>query len=408
LKYVGELRDKYEGGYQVISIDDLDLNRLNGIQKGIKVFEGMHIREIILVISLLKDIAINRGCSNNCTHCGHDAKPKEEPPNWKNARTKNISEMSWSDFKDLTDGVKDLRARIGCEENIDFYYDDSASIAPFVDSDCIEIEMHGRGGKKYDITDVVDGIWDGFGKETLVDTSGWYKKHRKRQQRAEKIVDYFSKEENVKKLHILNISMNPFHSTLEKSLGYKQSGEHRKSEKFKNLYIDRMVNVLYTFTPLFDKLENKFQVLRYGFENSDKECPVEHTKGWFEQNIYNEIIENLKEKYREDNKSEEEIEKIVNYINLSVTSGGVSDAGRAKELKGKKQSKSTWDIKRLYEYVDRKMVSITLDSNGRPYAFLGEYAAQVPLEAELNFRNINKNTRDFVCEHKSKKVKCYE
>ena len=57
------------------------INKLEGIQHGIKVFKNMSIKEIAFFLSTIAEFATLRGCYNNCAHCYADAKPpiKEKP-----------------------------------------------------------------------------------------------------------------------------------------------------------------------------------------------------------------------------------------------------------------------------------------------------------------------------------------
>lgn len=79
-----------------------DLNKLDGIQEGINVFNGLNMKEIAFVADTVAEITVNRGCRNICAHCYASAKaPIKETAN-------QINKMSWNDFTSLTDGFEEL------------------------------------------------------------------------------------------------------------------------------------------------------------------------------------------------------------------------------------------------------------------------------------------------------------
>ena len=51
-----------------------DLKALEGLQNGIKIFEGLSFPQIGYLISNLTSIIVQRGCNNNCLYCFADAK----------------------------------------------------------------------------------------------------------------------------------------------------------------------------------------------------------------------------------------------------------------------------------------------------------------------------------------------
>ena len=94
-------------GVEDFGIYNLNLDKLNGIQEGIKVFDGLNMKEIAFVSQSILEVAVNRGCNNMCAHCYADAKPhiKEDET--------HINKMSWNDFTNLTEGYKELNKRLG-------------------------------------------------------------------------------------------------------------------------------------------------------------------------------------------------------------------------------------------------------------------------------------------------------
>ncbi len=76
-KYLNEQKNilKETTANESINIDNFDLKKLEGIQKGIKVFDGLTMKEIAFIASITQEFALTRGCSNQCAHCYVDANP---------------------------------------------------------------------------------------------------------------------------------------------------------------------------------------------------------------------------------------------------------------------------------------------------------------------------------------------
>lgn len=224
-----------------ISLRDFYLDRLNGIQRGIEVFKGMTMKEIDFIFNNLSHIMIYRGCSNKCSSCIVKADT-------------HVESMAWEDFYSLMDGIYQLRQRLGF--NIIKKMND---ISLFRDADCIEMELKDRKGQIYDFVDINNLLYKATGKMGMFDTSGWSPTSIKHQKRAEKIVKYFSEEENLAKVSEINISVNPFHDLNELSIRCAQNGDPDGAIKYRELYTDRMANAIFTFTPLLKK--DKFNFL---------------------------------------------------------------------------------------------------------------------------------------------------
>lgn len=56
--------------------DDFDLDRMEDLLVGIKVFEGLTIKDIAAITDNLEAILMQRGCRHQCSHCGADAGKK--------------------------------------------------------------------------------------------------------------------------------------------------------------------------------------------------------------------------------------------------------------------------------------------------------------------------------------------
>ena len=177
-----------------INIKGLSLQKLNGIQKGIEVFDGLTMREIAFMLN----------------------KPI----------------------------IKELEFRM--DNKVSLF----SEMGLFLDSDCIDIELEDKNGKKYDWVDCARLLGDDIEKVTpLFDTSGWNPKSKKYQARAEKFVD-FVLEHEPDELDDINVSINPYHSIYAKAKELEKEGNTEKAAELKQRYAQRIANVLFTFSPL--------------------------------------------------------------------------------------------------------------------------------------------------------------
>ncbi len=229
-----------------LSTEKLDFEKLNGIQKGLKTFEGMSMKEVAFVVHNFKSILVSRGCVNQCAHCLAGAEPSQKYK----FDERYITKMSWEDFTTTMQDFGELHRRLG--PKVDMQAPESSTHLLFYDSDCINIETEDKQGNKYDYVDMDKVIERNIDSYALFDTSGWPPNDKKLQERAEKIVKYFMRERD-ESGNTVNISINPFHMLNVQSLRYKKDGNLEKAEELKNKYTDRIANALFTFTPLIIK-----------------------------------------------------------------------------------------------------------------------------------------------------------
>ena len=249
-KELNLLKTEMPDDFDTISITDFNLDKLNGIQYGIELFaphgkyDGMTAKEIVFAIRELS-ILLNRGCYNQCSHCYMNAIPP--------AKLTGATSFTYEDFKKILDGVSELISRIeACGVDLSFTSID----ALFSDSDCIDIEIKDENGKKYDIVDCFSLLqkYPNIKTSGLIDTSGWTPSSTVHQKRAEKLVEFIQDmygDENFKNKSVRTIivSVNPFHCLYQKYIDLKDK-DPQKAQKYRDLYIKRMANVLYTFSPL--------------------------------------------------------------------------------------------------------------------------------------------------------------
>lgn len=386
-------------------IYELNLNKLDGIQEGIKVFEGLNLKEIAFIAKTFTSIALKRGCHNICSHCYAEAKPPIK-------ETENtINKMSWEDFTSLTDGFEELNNRLG------FYISNTIKtfkrpvykyIVPFHDADCSDLVIRDKNGIEHDFIDIAERIYNSCGIHVVFDTASWTPKNTDVQKRVEKIVEYYSKKENLQKIDQFNLSFNPFHALNTKSILEKRLGHSENSDKFRDIYTSRIANALFTLTPIIKT--KQFDIINRSIAGK----AFEGSKG-FEiddlDDLFSEVMSKLKKLYQEDFKNEQKYIKDKNQIlqNLQIINrrmnqnpADFTEVGRAVETFGKDNHyyKHAEDKRNYYrnivkesnkarDFVDFDFYGI-IDANGDYY--LTTFWNTFPTELKLNFSNKGKKT----------------
>lgn len=382
-----------------------DLEKLNGIQNGIKIFEGMNAKEIAFICDNINEIATYRGCSGYCGHCYTNAKSPIKEDN------KHINKMSFEDYKTLTDGFKTLRQRLGFNPYKSCYYPD---ISLFRDADCLEIELKDKQGNTYDFIDLANMAYDSFKKEILFDTRGWSKSNKKMQERAEKFVKYYSNPKNANKLSQINISINPFSWLNMQAVNALNKNDIEKAKLNIDAYVSRMANVLFTFTPL---LENKkFDVIVRAFSDDTEGDFAEYYKESYIRDINCLIVEKLAQLYKQDLhgeqkviKSEKELTQNINkffYILTTEIETDLAISGRIRDIIPPNH-KNKYNLTRNQQdqIIDDFIFNIneelfnssnftkTIDANGQ--IFLTNPFTVIPTDLRLNLENKDKLTQKF-------------
>lgn len=382
---------------------DFSLNRLDGIQEGIKVFEGLNMKEIAFMMRTITEFGINRGCHNMCSHCYADAKPPIKET------ADKINKMSWNDFKSMTDGFKELNERLG------FYAsapDDLSSkrsyLSPFHDADGINIMLKDNDGGEHDFIDIANALYDSLGVPIVFDTAGWTPWDTNLQKRAEKIVKYFSDAKNGSKLYQFNLSLNPFHALHTKQVLLERTGDVKRAEKFKDLYIDRMANALFTFTPMLHREETGviqrvassdekvFDGFRYEDMEKLKKSIVDRVREYYE------IDAECDQKYAKGrlgiDVNMRNVERLMNF----EVKRGVTLAERGQDIFGKDNRHAinsgntayndkmhVLSLKSAKDFLKGNYSGI-LDANGKYY--LTTWVSTYPTGIKLNFENADKLT----------------
>ncbi len=376
-----------------INLEKCDLKQLEGIQHGIEAFEGLNIKQIYFLYKHLSTIMLMRGCSNGCVHCYADAKPIAT-----NLKPSQINSMSWEDFNSITSGFKKLDERLGFNKNNKNPIA-KPFIIPFHDADSMEIIIKDKNGKEYDMTDIAKVIKNDMDRAVLFDTAGWDPKSTKMQQRAEKYVEFLKTSDDFISIHI---SLNPFHKLHAKYIEYLKS-DPVKASKYRKLYTDRMANVFYTFTPLFEK--KNFRLLNRAISESGN-CDPNYKKS-AHQELISEIREKLKEKYIESGMSRDEVTHKMNLFDkktMQINTKKLFATGRMENL-FPKYSKEHILPKILHKLnikfpqdVVQKHAHLLIDCNGK--AYMADLIDVIPTDIQMNINNKDKTTIRFQSDFK--------
>lgn len=283
-----------------LNIWKFDLDKLEGLQNGIKVFEGVSLKEIAFLANLLTEVAIVRGCNNNCAHCYADAKPIQKETH------DHISRMDYEDFTNLTEGFKELNKRLGF--NI-FNLSRTYYTTLFHDADCSQVYLKDKDGNIHDWEELAREFYEVSEIPQLFDTAGWYLQDKEAQKRVEKYVNSLTlNPQNNAFIDGFNISVNPYHSMYFKTVENMRKGNKAKEEFFREKNAQRVANMLFTLTPLL-KLDNYFlacvtRAMANGTKNS---------YGFSEKdliNTYNQyFLKELKNMYEQDFQTEQKVIK---------------------------------------------------------------------------------------------------
>ena len=404
-----------------IDFQEYDLNKLEGIQQGIKIFDGLSMKEIAFLFEDLHAIAVKRGCSNQCLHCYASAKPVGKD------HDDYITRMPFEDFAEMTKGMKTLRNRIGVnlvkhngKPYTDLYYD----------ADGMEISLLDKNGKEHDFTELNDMFYDATKTKGIFDTAGWNPNNPKMQERAEKYVAYFQDLNNEDKMFQINLSISPFNAIYAKAieLGFdpknysvksqpwhpENNGEKQNiAEKLYNIYIDRMANMMLVFAPLTNS--DKFSVISRPVSDFEKNME-HHTVSDYRQ-IKKHILDTLHEKMQLDVATDKKYVKNKRNVNhfmykyallMNNIDTDMQASGRFKELYKKRNPEATekdfeinfprvFQTKENYKHLKTNKNLKTLpmkylkiiDTNGKLYMYDG--FRFIPTEVHLNLGTKYKN-----------------
>ena len=400
-----------------INYKALDFDKLEGIQNGIKLFDGMTIKEIFVYFKNLTNIGFIRGCKNHCLHCLCEAGTRLSnisSPLIQQKRSNEIDAMSVEDFDLMIDSLKELAERT--DET--FIKPVNGTIMPYYDSDAIDIVLKSKDGKReytfVDIAEKLQGIfstelystddWDLYDKETqkkldreiIFTTDGWDLNDKKAQKRAEEVSRFFLEKEGVGSGIML--SLNPYHPYYvgaQKLRESKDSEKIKKADKLEEKYIKQIANAIFTFLP------NLPPINMLCSDDSVSTSEIYSMKAL--EALANKVIDEVKTMLEDDLKGrqrvvkdEKEIEEKINWLKKECTDSTgnflasyIDPVGRAKKLfKPGTVSEEFLKAESIDELIACPITF--LDANGEMH-FFADMTRFGPVK-KLNFENKDRTT----------------
>ena len=390
-EYISSKKQEIENSGRTVNIIDYDFDKLEGIQEGIKVFDGLNIKEIIFTLAPLLEVATLRGCNNACKHCYAEAKPPIKESD------EQISKIDWDDFKLLTEGIKELSKRLSCPT----ITTNTANYQTlFHDADCSKILIKDKDGITHNWNEMAKMMYDATGCPQVFDTSGWYLQDTYTQKRIENLIQEILNEPTLKYVKAFNISINPFQALYFKHVENLRTGNQEKADFFKEKDSERIANVLFTLSPLFKT--GKLKLLVRAMDNDSK-----NADGYSEKDLRTNYMANyipkLRKLYENDLNEEKKViknpKKIKDYINkykiqLRKVDKDLVITNKLKDIYDSKdeqyQKTENKREKPLNELLKPNSCYTIIDANGDVYAtnFYKTYKTDI----KLNFKNKNKKT----------------
>ena len=232
----------------------LDPSKIEGIQNGIPLFDGIKIEDITFITKKLETLNLFRGCKWGCLHCTKNAMAPKE----------GRESILFEDLKRFVYGFKELNERLGFD-----VLNGNKYLNIIDDSNPIDIPIRGLS-REHSVAEGMQLIYDKLGIPTLFTTTGWTDKRNGRYKysidAAKRIVNMVQK--NPDSVKEVQISINPFLETRN--------------------YPFRMARTLMTFLDLF-KID-KAKIIYKHAENNNKGFDSEAAN-----EIYTRIYEELKQ-----------------------------------------------------------------------------------------------------------------
>lgn len=264
---------------------DLNFEKLEGIQRGLKTFEGLSLKQIAFALTDLHSINMISGCTNHCLHCYANAQPF-------------IKRYPFEDLLQICNDVKELRNRLGVNP---VHHHGQPYIDCSFDADALDCHLYDKEGQKHDFIEIAKIMKDALGYSPVFDTNGWGTGVNKgvnadKQAAAEEYVRKLMQDGNYKNFHQINISINPFRPKYVQAVNsefnpdelyrpirnvgseYEQeeaslSEDYKKARDRYTQYVKDTANVLLTFKPVLDS--KKLHVIIRVLDNS-----IEEMKGF--------------------------------------------------------------------------------------------------------------------------------
>ncbi len=374
-----------------------NLKELDGLQKGIKVFEGLSFPQLAYLIDNFYNLVVYRGCNNKCIHCYADA---QTPFHMK--ANNYINKIDFEDYQNILNGFEELNKRLGFNA---FANSKQDTYALFHDADCSMIYLRDKNGKIYDYADLAKMLHDVTGKTIIFDTAGWNLTDKTTQKRMEDLVQKVSNDKKYNFLIFL-VSMNPFHAIYNKSVELAVQGDIEKSKKFRDIYTDRMANVIFTLSPLIKEKNyiNNMNMLNFLPRALKSETEANGYREIDLAYLMDEILVKLKKMYSDDLMSggnkvidyKEQIKDYLDFVNLWLGYGwgsiSITNKTLADKLSGIQSIEHINTQEKSYNSaLEGKLFEHgTVDVNGKFY--MTNFVETYPTDIVLNYKNKGKAT----------------
>ena len=376
------------------TLDKFDMDKLEGIQEGLKTIGNLTMKQIKSIADRTLAIILQRGCNNMCAHCYADARPESF------YRDKNtIAKIDFEDFKNFCDDFQNLNKKMGFnifKRKRVYNYQ-----VLFHDADSSMITAKDKAGKEYDYLDLSKMLHDTCNEEILFDTAGWHVQDKNTQKRMENLVDKFNKHYDDYKFVRFNLSFNPFQSLYYNSVLREREGKHEIAQKLREAYTTRMANTINTLLPILLEHPENFGINSRSFPNGQ----IQEVKGFQQDDLaqlYKEVLEKIVEDFlkrdKEFNTKEElytALNQIIDYFQLfyESTNTNIGITGRlTKNFKVKNTRKTMDEIfpNANDKIICKNMDAALIDLNGKVY--ITDYQETYPTNVQLNYINKDKNT----------------
>lgn len=394
---------------EILNLSDRDVEELEGLQYGLKTFEGLSFKEVYFILCNLGELSLPlyRDCAGMCPACNVNGRPAEF------LKPENLRRMDYEDFENFTDDLKEICSRLkfdlfdkavikNIKDNIDSGVFTFPATALFYDSDGKDIWLKDKDGTVHEFPELNKRLYEATGTRGIFDTAGWSKNDKKTQERMERLVDYYSKFENQQEIDQINISFNTYNGLLQKANEYKEKGDLAGYERMKKVYTSNIANALYTFAPLID--EEFFSVFTkavdYGAPSKFDDYKKISIFGLAEDTIYHLIDryeDDLKNKNYKYVKDKEDIYELIKsfvkafgvpstVLSPSARENIFSDLNKEKFDYIKDNKNATYD-----DVVNQRLTNILVDMNGKVY--LNNDIELYETDVQLNFKNKDKKTK---------------
>ena len=295
--------------------------------------------------------------------------------------------MTWENFSSLVEGLDELSNRMDNKMRFSI-----KTGSMFLDSDCMDIELYDKDGNIYDYLDCVKKMGTSF----IFDTVGWNPENKKHQERAEKLVNYVLNQENKDgRIRDIYVSLNTQGNILVAAMDKLKKFNLKEAHKLKRDYIERMANVLFTFSPLI-----KINCIRFLTRQVNRhEFRVLY--------LQDAILKRLKQMYKEDLNgkqkyvtSDRDIEIYLKDYSVLIkgadeySGSEINVIGRARNFiddKGKTLHKAQ------KEFLNKKTRYHAINPDGSIFDYNG-FDVSAPTNIRLNFEDDGKKSRPFAFE----------